>query len=195
MDNICDKYICYLDQKFKEALYIGKNTYPVPHCAPVFLLFLRIQTSRISRVRSNTPPATHRIMMTVSIFTSSRTIMLVPFFAAVSDTSETNASSIIKDKPSVPMNPSYTMLESLRDWSLIHSCSTQAMLSLGNVFLGSVRMRGQSHIILQCMIKTTVPHTLQVCWIPREPRRADIGLFYRLYNNCRIYKCPLINIP
>lgn len=115
MDNICDKYICYLDQKFKEALYIGKNTYPVPHCAPVFLLFLRIQTNRISRVRSNTPPATHRMMMTVSIFTSSRTIMLVPFFAAVSDTSETNASSIIKDKPSVPMNPSYTMLESLRD--------------------------------------------------------------------------------
>lgn len=115
MDNICDKYICYLDKKFKEALYIGKNTYPVPHCAPVFLLFLRIQTSRISRVRSNTPPATHRMMMTVSIFTSSRTIMLVPFFAAVSETSETNASSIIKDKPSVPMNPSYTMLESLRD--------------------------------------------------------------------------------
>lgn len=56
------------------------------------------------------------------------------------------------------------------------------MLSLGNVFLGSFRIRGQSHIILQCMIKTTVPHTLQVCWIPREPRRADIGLFYRLQN-------------
>lgn len=97
---------------FGSAKY-GKNTYPVPHCAPVFLLFLRIQTRRISRVISSTPPATHKIMMTVSIFTSSLTIMLVPFFAAVSDTSETNVSSIIKDKPSASMNLSYTMLDTL----------------------------------------------------------------------------------
>lgn len=64
-------------------------------------------------------------MMTVSIFTSSRTIMLVPFFAAVSDTSETNVSSIIKDKPSASMNPSYTMLETFPNSFMLE-------LSLGN---------------------------------------------------------------
>lgn len=68
-------------------------------------------------------------MMTVSIFTSSRTIMLVPFFAAVSDTSETNVSSIIKDKPSASMNLSYTMLDTLLE---TFANSFMLELSLGN---------------------------------------------------------------
>lgn len=141
-----------------------EKSYPVPHWAPVFLLFLRIQIRRIRRVRSNAPPATHRMMMTVSIFTSSRTMMLVLFFAALSETSEINLFMIKRISCTVDYRSAGPLLS---------FCSIEELLSLGTK--GSVR--GPNRIMLWCMIKSPVPCTLQVFRIPRDTRRTDIVYF------------------